>query len=941
MPRIIFNCPYIKPGTAKAAAHLNNYVRYVATRDGTDLFTPDKAGLPATKKQKAMVERLLRDFPLSRSMFEYEDYQSSPTRAAASEFITRAIEDNMITGAPAQAQRSGLRGERRSSGMDEPSPLGGGEGYEACDDAAKRENYVSYIAQRPRAEKIGAHGLFNGTGDALELSRIAEEVAHHSGNVWLPIISLRREDAARLGYDSAKQWQALLSTYAPQVADAMNIPWEQFRWYASFHNEGTHPHVHMVCYSADGRSGFLNKEGIAKIKSGLAKNIFRQELTEIYQQQTQRRDELVKKSSEIMQELIRQMRSGTLENPRIQQLTSELADRLKNTSGRKQYGYLKAPLKAVVDEIVDELAKDSRVAAAYDLWYQLREEVLRTYKDDLPDRLPLSQQKEFKRIKNLVVEEAVRLGEYTEVFTPEDDLEPSQAGENTVPEPEAEPQSADALEVSDEAPPVVVWSARYKQARTLLYGDDDTPQDHEAAYKLFMEEAVSGNALAMHDVGKMLADGIGVETDAEQSQAWYAKALSAFQTVERQHPNRYVEYRIGKMYAGGLGTEQDDTAAAKWFSQAAKQGYKYAQYSLAGLYSRGKGVPQDDEKALELYTLAAAQGFPYAAWELGKRYRDGVGCTSDERQAAQYFSMAYQGFRTLAEERPDDRLQYRIGWMLLHGIGTEKDEQAALEWLEKSAGLKNPHAEYQMAKHILADPAAAPDRINQAVGWLNHAAEAGLDYAQYALGKLYRDGGPVERDRTQAVIWFSQAAEQGNEYAMYALGKLHLEIDNPSAALCWFQRSAELGNQFAQYRLGKLLLSGDGVQQNIADAVRWLTKSAEQDNQYAQYALGKLYLLGKDVPQDREAAVRWFTLAAAQGNQYAQFFLDYMNDSPSLFASAARLLHHMGRIFQERTPPLAGGISFVDSKLRRKIREKKIAMGHKPDDHEEQIQQFK
>ena len=383
MPRIIFKCPYIKPGTERAAAHLNNYVRYVATRDGTDLLKPDKAGQPATKKQRAMVERLLRDFPMCRGMFEYEDYQSSPTRATASEFITRAIEDNY-------------------------------------DQIAKRENYVSYIAQRPRAERLGAHGLFNGTGDALELSRIAEEVANHPGNVWLPIISLRREDAARLGYDNARQWQPLLSTYAPQIADTMNIPWEQFRWYASYHDEGAHPHVHMVCYSADGRSGFLDKEGIARIKSGLAKNIFRQELTEIYRQQTQCRDELVRQSGEVMKELIRQMLSGTLENPRIERLMGELAQRLKSTSGRKQYGYLKAPLKAVVDEIVDELAKDSRVSSAYDLWYQLREEVLRTYRDDLPDRLPLSRQTEFKRIKNVVVEEAARLGEHTEVFTPAD-----------------------------------------------------------------------------------------------------------------------------------------------------------------------------------------------------------------------------------------------------------------------------------------------------------------------------------------------------------------------------------------------------------------------------------------------------------------------------------------------------------------------------------------
>ena len=902
MPRIIFKCPYIKPGTEKAAAHLNNYVRYVATRDGVEKLTPDKAALPATKKQQAMVERLLRDFPMSRGMFEYEDYRATPTRASASEFIARAIEDNY-------------------------------------DQIAKRENYVSYIAQRPRAERLGAHGLFNGTSDTLVLSKIAEEVANHPGNVWLPIISLRREDAARLGYDNARQWQALLSTYAPQIADAMKIPWEQFRWYASYHDEGTHPHVHMVCYSADGRSGFLDQGGIARIKSGLAKNIFRQELMEVYRQQTQRRDELIQQSGEVMKELIRQMLSGTLENPRIEQLMGELAQRLKSTSGRKQYGYLKAPLKAVVDEIVDELAKDFRVASAYDLWYQLRDEVLRTYRDDLPDRFPLSRQTEFRRIKNLVVEEAVRLGEHTEVFTPADTQEPSQAGENAGPEPESEP--VDAPEVFDKAPPAVVWSARYKQARTFLYGDDDTPQDHKAAYRLFMEEALSGNALAMHDLGRMFMDGIGVDADADQAQIWYAKALSAFQTVERQRPNRYVEYRIGKMYAGGLGTEQDDAAAAKWFSQAAEQGYQYAQYSLAGLYSRGKGVPQDDAKALELYTLAAAQGFPYAAWELGKRYRDGIGCASDERQANRYFSMAYHGFRTLADQRPDDRLQYRIGWMLLHSVGTERDESAALEWLEKSAELKNPHAEYLLAKHILADSAAAPERINQAIDWLTQAAESGLDYAQYALGKLYRDGGPVRQDTTQAVIWFSQAAERGNQYAMYALGKLRLEADDPAAALRWFRQSADLGNQFAQYQLGKLLLSGDGVEKDTAGAVRWLKESAEQGNQFAQYALGKLYLLGKDVPQDREAAVRWFTLAAEQGNEYAQFFLDHMNDTPSLFASATRLLHHMGRVFQDQAPPPSGGISFVDSKLRRKIREKKIAMGHKPDDHEEPTQQFR
>ena len=669
MPRVIFKCPYIKSGTGGAAVHLGNYVRYAATREGVEKLTPDKADLPATKKQQAMVERIIRDFPMSRGMFEYEDYKVTPTRAAASEFITRAIEDNY-------------------------------------DQIAKRENYVSYIAQRPRAERIGSHGLFTSSDDPLVLSKIAEEVANHPGNVWLPIISLRREDAARLGYDSAERWRTLLRSYATELAEAMKIPQDQFRWYAAFHDEGHHPHVHMICYSADGQSGFLTKEGIARIKSGLAQEIFQQDLVSVYQKQTQRRDELVRESGEVMKELIQQMRSGALENPRIEQLTGELAQRLKRTTGKKQYGYLKAPLKSLVDEIVDELAKDPRIAAAYDLWYQLREEVLRTYKNDLPQRLPLSQQKEFKRIKNLVIQEAVRLDEYTEIFAPTDTHEPDQAVENAGPNPEVEPQSTSG----DEAP----------------------------------------------------------QTDSH-----------------------------------------------------------------------------------------------------------------------------------------------------------------------------SPKAKYQAAKRILTDPSSKPEQISQAVDWLTQAAEAGLDYAQYALGKLYRDGGPVTQDTTQAAIWFAQAAEQGNQYAMYELGKLHLEIKNFSAALRWFQQPANQGNQYAQYRLGKLLLSGDGIPRDVERAVRWLTESAEQGNQYAQYALGKLYLLGQEVPQDRGVAARWFTLAAEQGNQHAQYFLDHMSDAPPLLASATQLLHHMGRIFQEQAPPPFGGISFVDSKLRRKIKEKKIAMGHKPDDHEEPVQQLR
>lgn len=359
MPRLIFKCPYIKGKSKRTPAHLKNMVNYIATRDGAERIDPGSKNLPATENQKELIEHLMREFPLSRGLFEYQDFVQTPTQGNASEFITRALEDNL-------------------------------------NQIAKRENYLEYIAKRPRAVRMGAHGLFNGSEDSIVLSQVAEEIAQHPGNVWLPIISLRREDAERLGYDNAENWRSLLSSNAMEIAKAMKIPWEDFRWYAAFHD--------------DPSKGFLTGKGIENIKSTLAKQIFRQELTEIYSRQTERRDDLTRSATEIMRQMATQMQDGTLENERIGQLMKHLSEKLKTTSGKKKYGYLKAPLKSVVDEIVDELCKDPRVAEAYDLWYALREDVLKTYKDTMPERVPLSRQKEFKRIKNIVIEEAVRMG---------------------------------------------------------------------------------------------------------------------------------------------------------------------------------------------------------------------------------------------------------------------------------------------------------------------------------------------------------------------------------------------------------------------------------------------------------------------------------------------------------------------------------------------------
>lgn len=719
MPRVIFKCPYLKGGSEHAASHLHNYVRYMATREGAQRITPANKQLPATRKQQEMVDQLLRDFPLSRGMFEYEDYQTAPTRANASEFITRALEDNY-------------------------------------DQITKRDNYVSYIASRPRAQRTGSHALFTGSDDPLVLSRVADEVARHPGNVWLPIISLRREDAARLGYDDAERWKELLTGYAVEMAEAMKIPWGQFRWYAAFHDESHHPHVHMVCYSADGRSGYLTRDGIARIKSDLAQRIFRQELHELYEQQTQRRDRLTQEAGAVIAELVRQMRDGTLENPKIEQLMEHLAGKLKTLSGKRQYGYLKAPLKSVVDEIVDELARDERVARAYELWYELREEVLRTYKEDLPPRLPLSKQKEFKRIRNIVIEEALRLSDDAAVFDPTAPEELLSAPEADLDEEAFSEQFESSMETEDTGKTEeqinmggarkirsspnfqTSWTVQYLEARRFLFGGEGRPPDFDRAFALFLEEARTGNALAMCDLGRIFEDGLGRENDMEQAQAWYAKALHRFLSVEAQRPSRYVEYRIGKLYTSGRGMEQDHLSAADWF------------------------------------TKSAEQGFPYAAYELGKMYRDGHGVEKDALRAAAWFAKA--------AEQDNGPAAYALARLLLTGgEGLAKDIPAAVRWLRRSAEAGNQFAQYRLGK-LLLQGEDVPKDITEALCWLTTSAEQGSQYAQYALGKIYLLGKDTLRDQETAVRWLTLSAEQGNEHAQYLLNHMNDRLSILSSA---------------------------------------------------------------------------------------------------------------------------------------------------------------
>ena len=540
MPRIVLKCPYLKGGTKKSSAHLSNLVTYMATRSGVEKLPKERSSLPSTLKQEDLIQRIINDFPEAKKLFEYEDYIERKTVENASEFITMALDQNI-------------------------------------DKIGQRENYVDYIANRPKVQRMGSHGLFTGGDDEIVLSRIAEDVGKHPGNIWIPIISLRREDAIRSGFDKAEAWHNMLSYFTPEIAESMKIPIQNFRWYAAFHNESHHPHVHMICYSTDPNEGFLTKKGIEQMKSGLVKNIFQGELQEVYAQQTERRDQLKHKSSEALLKLIGEMKTGHAQNPKIEVLFLELSDKLKHSSGKKVYGYLQPSLKAIVDELINELSKEEVVAKAYELWYEMREEVLYSYIDDLPDRLQLSEQKEFKSIKNMIIAEANQFS--VESFELEEMTVIEESFNDEVPEPigyevgeefndidneQDEVQSGNAL--NENAQDFFAdWTDAYKMARELLVGTEDIPQDFEMARIKLEQEAVTGNALAIYDLGRIYALGLGVKMNQDTADEYYVKAFAGFQEVELSKAWKYTEYRIGKMHVAGQGTDQDYLKAAEWF----------------------------------------------------------------------------------------------------------------------------------------------------------------------------------------------------------------------------------------------------------------------------------------------------------------------------------------------------------------------------------------
>ena len=582
MAKLIVKSPYIKCGAGQSAG---GYLKYIATRERVEIIPDDR---PPTQKQTQLIAKLVKDFPDAQELMEYEDYLSRPTKATASALITLALESNWD----------------RVQGM---------------------EGYAKYIALRPRAERLGEHGLF-GDNDAVDLATVADELDHYTGNVWTHIISLHREDAERLGYDHAEAWRTLLRTHRNDIAAAMKIPPEDFRWYAAFHDEGNHPHVHMMAWSVKPNQAYLSKDGIRQIKSTLTNQIFQQELLHVYEQKSKSRDELVAEARKAMLELAKAMREMTCIHPEAEQIIWDLSRQLAQVGGKKTYSYLPKPMKKLVDEIVDQMARLPTVDACYQTWWELQCQVEDYYSEEKKRiRPPLSQQKEFRQIKNAVIKETehIRMNRFSfEDEEMQDDGEQistyamsykcqdlqSVANDESFPlaeRDEAAEQLEQLAEDGDAYAQYIIGTA-YRDGGLLI-------PDTAKAQKLLERAAEQGLDAAQYALGKLyLSDDADVH-DPAKGIYWLKRSAD--------NGNDHAAYRLGKEYLSGENVSKDTSTAAEYLRQAANNGNAYAQYLLGKLTLMGEGVPKDMDAAYEWFAAARDNGHAYAEFFMKRMER--------------------------------------------------------------------------------------------------------------------------------------------------------------------------------------------------------------------------------------------------------------------------------------------------------------------------------
>lgn len=915
---IILNSRYFrvaKPGEQEVKnhvlikSHVADLVEYVGTRESVSFNTSDVTMQgEATDKQKLALQNLMNECEDYKNTHEYKDYIANPSKANASELISRLSEMLLLD-----------------------------NGIYAGDAASK---LVSYVGTRPSVdiEKSQQHGLFS-SSENVNLSKAMEEISNHQGRVWTHVISLRREDADRLGYSSQAPWKQLVRSKIDTIAKANNIKFENLRWYAGMHNTGHHPHIHLFIYSTDPKEGFINKNGIKNIKSSFANEIFKDDLKFIFVEQTEYRNKIKNEMSQLVDKInenpLSQFDNDTLKH--LQQGLQTLAKHLPQT-GKYYYKYQSKEVKNMVDDLLKSIMEKSPdMHKLYGMWCSEQEKILGTYNNEPNYKTPIERNNNFKFLKNSLLKKARELQPYIynkditvsklsninhfdvdieeNIITYENqetknnniendkisvkiekteninDVSENISDNNSIPKNISENAPDELSNIGNDytiektlAMPVFLITnedflkliyqaesnpnAAYEVAVSYLYGNNVT-KNYELAQQYMVMAANGSNAFAHYELGKMYSNGVGVEADKEISIKYFQQAHDLL--LSMLTPNIidciYAKVRIPKI--------NYDTCKVL--------------YTLGVMYYKGLGVEQDYQKA-GMYFSQSAEKIPYSNIYLGNMKMYGLGTEVNYITAKNYYEGAAQSNSELTQAQAS----YKIGMMYEKGLGTNIDYRAAFSNYLKAAKLNFADAHYKMGELLANEKFQIKDIGKEQADicytnafdlYTKADIEMPNSSTELTIGTMYAKGQGVPQDEDKAVKWFTKSADKGNAIAYQKLGLIFADeaskYYDTEQAIEYLEKSIKEGNDFANYQLGKIYVDPESKFYDIAKAVAHLQISANEGNHFANYQLGKVYSSYGTKFFDVHKAIKNFKISALKGNIEAFYQMGKVYANPN------------------------------------------------------------
>ena len=898
-----------KPGErhnqyAKLSSYMSNLVEYAGTRETVALNFDDISSThPATKEQELAIDKLIRKAGLKSAklddVLEYNDYQEAPTVQNASQLIAYLAEQTLINGS-----------------FDEVS------------------NLVEYAAERPGVVKVGEHGLFSASKN-VDLEQAKKELSNHQGNIYTHVLSLRREDADRLGFDSQEPWRNLILSKIDVIAKAHNIELANLHWYGAMHNTGHHPHVHLFVYADDAapQKPRLDKNGIKQIKSAFAKDIFREEMHNTYVNKTDYRNELNKQSKALLNELL----NNPLEHYDKAQLNELLGKMNKLVDvlpehGKMVYGYMPEKVKHLVDDIQRHLVYDNKILNdLYMKYCDCQYNIEQMYINE-PELAPIEQNKDFVVIKNEIIKRAVDIRNEVEsyivhnvseneinIFNNNQDIEKDI--DTLIPAPEGAFRTASTTAWVPENN--IYKRSNYRKHLSYNYLAKIYPflNDYQfsggnsektfEALRIISEDLDLRTGAACRELADCYFYGKGCVRDINSAFMWYGIAADQFN-------DSYAEYRLGQIYYNGTNEIEVNRDLGKSYSYKAYSHFvneiensdfftalhynkdelnyltsvsaddAYKEYLIGRLYLNGYGVELDYSNAFYSFSVSAENGYAHANYYIGNMFYYGLGFEKNYAEAINYYEKA--------SRKGDAYANYRLGKMYLNGEGVDVDLKKAEQYF-KITHEKVATASYDLARlyEIHSDVFGEREREIYALykkaltELVEQENEMHDTFTEIRVANMYLKGQGTEPDIEKAVEWFNKAAGQDNPDALYQLGYIYSNenylvydrekaYDYYSRALeSYIRAEKENLNATAEYRIGRMYINGMGTEINVPEGVSWLERAALNNNAEAAYQLYNLYSEGNGIERAPERAMQFLEIACYLDNPYAQYTLGKLN----------------------------------------------------------------